>query len=58
MKKETLEHFQDVHLTQIAMIIFMAVFVAVVIWIWRRSSGDMYSYLERLPLEEESHERG
>lgn len=56
MKQETLKFFDDIYLTEIGMFIFMIVFLMVVAWVYRSSSKEMYSYLEKMPLEEDSHE--
>lgn len=56
MKAEALRYFTDVHLTVLAMIIFLSFFAGAVIWVYRKSSTELYKKLSHLPLEDQIHE--
>ena len=53
MKKEGLAYFQDTHLTVIAMFLFLAVFLGMVIWVYRKKGKKHYDELANLPLNKE-----
>lgn len=58
MKKEVLKHFEHIDLTIIAFFIFFTVFIAMIVWINRRGSKDLYKYSSSLPLADgERNER-
>jgi cytochrome c oxidase cbb3-type subunit IV len=57
MMREGLKYFTDVHLTLLAMMIFLCFFTATLIWVYRRSSTELYKQLSQLPLEDQHHEQ-
>jgi hypothetical protein len=52
MIQRVLLNHQYTGLTCLGLILFMAVFVAALVWVGRRSRTPVYSSLERLPLED------
>lgn len=53
MHKEALMFFTDTQLTLFALILFVACFAGVLLWINRQDTKELYEYMEHLPLEEE-----
>lgn len=51
MKQEALKYFTDTHLTALGLLIFLVFFVGVLFWVYRKSSTELYSKLEQLPLK-------
>jgi cbb3-type cytochrome oxidase subunit 3 len=52
MKQQALSYFTDIHLTIFGMFLFLAVFVGVVLWSYRRGANETYRYMEQLPLKD------
>ena len=52
MIQKVLSHYHLPELTCVGLVLFMLVFVAALIWVFRRGSADVYSGLEKLPLQE------
>ncbi|MCB0369447.1 MAG: cbb3-type cytochrome c oxidase subunit 3 [Bdellovibrionales bacterium] len=52
MTKQWLAHFNDSNLTLIGFLIFFCVFVAVIIWTFRKDSKDYYDSAAKLPLND------
>jgi len=50
MKSEVLSNFTFTLLPIIALILFVVLFVGVVFWVYRKSSGDVYGKASDLPL--------
>ncbi|MGZ3774359.1 MAG: cbb3-type cytochrome oxidase subunit 3 [Pseudobdellovibrionaceae bacterium] len=53
MKQEALKYFTETHLTAIGLLIFFMFFVSVLFWVYRKSSTELYTELEQLPLKGE-----
>lgn len=53
MKNDVLAHFPYLWLTCSALILFCVLFIAAVIWVYRKSSKNFYTYMESIPLQEE-----
>ncbi|MFO1519830.1 MAG: cbb3-type cytochrome c oxidase subunit 3 [bacterium] len=53
MIKDALSHFHLPFLTCIALLIFFTFFAGMLVWIFRRGSGNFYQRIEQLPLNEE-----
>lgn len=57
MKQEGLKFFAETYLTSIGLMIFFLFFLAVVLWVYRGPSKELYKRLEKLPLVDgDSHE--
>jgi cbb3-type cytochrome oxidase subunit 3 len=54
MKQQGLAYFSDTYLTSIGLLIFFVFFAGMLVWVHRKNSKDLYSYLEQLPLNEGS----
>lgn len=54
MIREVLSNFPWPFLTCIALLIFFSLFCAIVLWTRRKKGKIHYSYMESLPLQEES----
>lgn len=52
MKQEGLAYFTDTHLTAMGLLIFFLFFVGVLFWVYRKSSGSLYSRMEQMPLKD------
>ncbi len=52
MIRELLSHLHWSALPVVSMMLFMAVFLGAVIWVFRRESQSVYAELSRLPLQE------
>lgn len=53
--KYGLNYFTDTYLTSIGLLIFFIFFVAVVWWVNRKASRELYTYTETLPFEKGEH---
>jgi cbb3-type cytochrome oxidase subunit 3 len=53
MKAEYLAHYGLTYLNCFGMLLFLAIFVGALIWVYRRSSKSFYQYMEALPLQED-----
>lgn len=51
MKSEFLANYGLSYLNCFAMILFLAIFVGALIWVYRKSGKDHYRYMENLPLQ-------
>ncbi len=56
MKQEALVHFDLTYLNTLAMLLFLGVFVAVMIRVFRKSTRAHYQMMSRFPLESTSSE--
>ena len=52
MKQLVLGSFDMTWMTNFALILFFSLFIGMLIWIFRRSSKELYSRVEQIPLEE------
>lgn len=52
MKQKALLFFTDIDLTLVGLMLFFSVFVGSILWVYRKNSGQTYSYIEQLPLNE------
>jgi len=52
MKQIALAHFNQLYLTCGALIIFFALFVSALIWVYRPSGKKTYQSISQFPLEE------
>ncbi|MFT6069021.1 MAG: cbb3-type cytochrome oxidase subunit 3 [Bacteriovoracaceae bacterium] len=63
MKQIVLAGFNWTHLTNLALLLFLGLFISMLIWIFRKDSGRIYKKAASLPLmneaikKEEHHER-
>ncbi|MCP4914697.1 MAG: cbb3-type cytochrome c oxidase subunit 3 [Oligoflexia bacterium] len=58
MKSQVLSSFAWTDLTVLAFIIFLTFFVAMIYWVFRKGSKNLYKSVEQLPLEEAPVVRG
>ena len=58
MKKEALSHFNNPDLVLFGFMLFFFTFIAVLFWVYRKSSGVEYAKLAQLPLLDEDNTRG
>ncbi|MFS4457714.1 CcoQ/FixQ family Cbb3-type cytochrome c oxidase assembly chaperone [Bdellovibrio sp. HCB2-146] len=52
MKQEGLKFFTDTYLTSFGLLIFFLFFIGVMVWIYRKSSVNLYQRMEQLPLQD------
>ena len=52
MKQEGLKFFTDIHLTSFGLLIFFLFFVGVLVWVYRKTSSNLYQRMEQLPLQD------
>jgi cytochrome c oxidase cbb3-type subunit 4 len=52
VNKDWLRHFSDTDLAVVGMLIFLIFFVGVFLWTFRKSAGQIYDKLSKIPLEE------
>ena len=52
MMREALSHFPMAWLPCLGMVIFLAVFLGVVAWVYSKQAKNVYQHLEQLPLGE------
>jgi cbb3-type cytochrome oxidase subunit 3 len=55
MIKEAFAQFPHIWLTCLGLLIFLSVFIAVLIRVFRHSHRELYKNLSELPLQEEGH---
>ncbi len=53
MRQEALRYFTDTQMILFAMLLFIACFAGIVLWVFRKNANQIYAHMERLPLEEE-----
>lgn len=51
MKSAFLAHYGLGYLNCFAMLLFLAIFIGALIWVYRRSGKEYYRYMENLPLQ-------
>jgi len=56
MRDDALSQYAGGHLNAIALIIFIVLFAAFVLWTYRRSARKYYQEMARLPLDEEDRD--
>lgn len=54
MKSVVMANFSQIWLPTTALILFLSVFVVMMIFIWRKSSSNIYKEVSKLPLDEGS----
>jgi cbb3-type cytochrome oxidase subunit 3 len=47
--KEGLQNFSDTYLTSIGLIIFLAFFICMIIWVNLKENREAYKHIEKLP---------
>lgn len=52
MKQAGLMYFTDIHLTVGGLMIFFLFFIGVMFWVYRKSSSQLYSHVEQIPLKD------
>lgn len=52
MKSQVLANFSEIYLPIIALLIFVSVFVVMLLMINRKGSKQLYSEIDKIPLEE------
>ncbi|MEN0059688.1 MAG: cbb3-type cytochrome c oxidase subunit 3 [Bdellovibrio sp.] len=52
MKQDGLKFFTDTQMTSLGLIIFFVFFAGVLLWVFRKSSGTLYSKMENMPLKD------
>lgn len=52
MIQKVLAHYKLPELTCFGLILFMSVFIAAIIWVFRKQSSKFYAGLEQLPLQD------
>lgn len=52
MIQQALRNFQYPFLTSIGLLLFLAVFIGVLLWTFRKNGPDFYRIMESLPLED------
>lgn len=53
MKQEVFQHYTDQNLTIFGLFIFVAFFVGLLFWVYRRTQAPHYKYMSQLPIEGE-----
>jgi cbb3-type cytochrome oxidase subunit 3 len=53
MKQEAFQHYSDQNLTILGLFIFVAFFVGLLFWVYRRTQLSHYKYMSHIPLEGE-----
>ena len=54
MKQMVLAGFNWTHLTNLALLLFLGLFLSMLIWIFRKDSGKIYKNAASLPLLDEA----
>jgi len=54
MIKETLKNFHFPYLTCVGLLIFLAVFLSVLYWVFKKENKKLYDYTENLPFAEDN----
>jgi cbb3-type cytochrome oxidase subunit 3 len=57
MIRQVLANYPLMDLVLVGQLLFLAIFVGVVAWVFRRGSSKFYDSLARVPLEENENER-
>lgn len=52
MNKQWLTHFTDADLSVAGFVIFFIFFVGMLVWVFRKTSHPLYSYIEKQPLDD------
>lgn len=52
MKSEVLSKFSEIWLPSSALIIFLGIFIIMLAYIFKKTSGERFETISRLPLEE------
>ncbi len=52
MIQKVLAHYRLTQLSCLGLILFMAVFIAALLWVFRKGSSPFYAELENLPLQD------
>lgn len=55
MKQIALSYFENIELTNLALILFLTAFFIVVITVFSKKNKKIYEKMEQLPLEEDKH---
>ena len=58
MKQVVLAGFNWTHLTNLALVLFLGLFISMLIWIFRKESGKIYKDAAFLPLLNEAKKKG
>lgn len=53
MKSEVMSRFTEIWLPSTALIIFISIFVIMLVYILKKTSGERFEMVAKLPLEEE-----
>jgi len=56
MKQVALSYFENIELTNLALILFLVAFLIVVVSVMSKKNKKLYEEMERLPLEDEQYE--
>ncbi len=56
MKQVALSYFENIELTNLALILFLVAFLIVVVSVMSKKNKKLYEEMERLPLEDEKYE--
>lgn len=51
MKQEAFQFYTDENMTLLGLFIFVAFFVGLLFWVYRKTQGPHYRYMSQLPLE-------
>lgn len=57
MIRQVLAYFPLMDLVLVGQLLFLALFLGVVAWVFRKGSGKFYDSLSRVPLEDNEHEQ-
>lgn len=52
MHRNVLTHFPFMSLVIFGQLLFFAIFVGAIIWVYRRKSGEFYRQLSNMPLDD------
>lgn len=50
MKQEGLRYFTDMYIPAFGLFIFFAIFLCVLVWVYRKGSNEIYKKIESIPL--------
>lgn len=52
MKSQVLSRFTEIWLPSTALLLFLGVFLIMLIYVWRKSSGEVFKMAEQIPFNE------
>lgn len=53
MMRQVLSQFRDIWIPCFGLVLFFSVFIAALFWVYRKQNLELYSFLGRMPLNED-----